>query len=336
MVKTFMTIAGLVLCVAGGVQAQDRIQVQGTSPDLYVLHTVKKGETLYSLGRSYSLSPKEIAGENNISAEQGLQLGQSVKIPLNSTNFSQKTDAGGTPVYHKVEEKETLYRLSVNHNKVSLDNIRRWNNMTGDGLQKDGFVIVGYLKGAGIPASTPVASNPSTTPPPATHPVSTPPATTPTPTPSTPAAGTTPAPPVTKPDQQAPPETPATTPTPAPATNTGATKPAPASSAGSSFEQLYNQQTSNGKSVTSEKGPGGWFKSNASPGKYYALHNTAPRGTIIKVTNPLNGKFIYAKVLEAIPQIKQNEGLIIKLSDSALEALGTNEAKFYCQLNYEE
>ncbi|WP_089816159.1 LysM peptidoglycan-binding domain-containing protein [Chitinophaga sp. YR627] len=346
MVKTFMTIAGLVLCVAGGVQAQDRVQVQGTSPDLYVLHTVKKGETLYSLGRSYSLSPKEIAGENNISAEQGLQLGQSVKIPLNSTNFSQKTDAGGTPVYHKVEEKETLYRLSVNHNKVSLDNIRRWNNMTGDGLQKDGFVIVGYLKGTGIPASAPVASNPSTTPPPATHPASTPPATTPTPTPSTPApttpvattpaAGTTPAPPVTKPDQQAPPETPATTPTPAPATNTGATKPAPASSAGSSFEQLYNQQTSNGKSVTSEKGPGGWFKSNASPGKYYALHNTAPRGTIIKVTNPLNGKFIYAKVLEAIPQIKQNEGLIIKLSDSALEALGTNEAKFYCQLNYEE
>jgi LysM repeat protein len=339
MVKTFMTIAGLLLCVAGGVQAQDRVQVQGTSPDLYVLHTVKKGETFYSLGRSYSLSPKEIASENNISFEQGLQLGQSIKIPLSNTNFSQKSDAGGTPVYHKVEEKETLYRLSVNHNKVSLDNIRHWNNMSGDGLQKDSYVIVGYLKGSGIPSSAPVVTAPATTPPPATHPVSTPPAATPapaTPAPTTPVTTTppasttpTPVPPATKPDQPAPSE-----PVKAPEANTGGPKTTP--TAGASFEQLYNQQTGNGKNVTAEKGPGGWFKSNASAGKYYALHNSAPRGTIIKVTNPLNGKFIYAKVLEAIPQIKQNEGLIIKLSDSALEALGTNEAKFYCQLNYEE
>ncbi|WP_110057476.1 LysM peptidoglycan-binding domain-containing protein [Chitinophaga sp. S165] len=341
MVKTFMTIAGLVLCVAGGIQAQDRVQVQGTSPDLYVLHTVKKGETFYSLGRSYSLSPKEIATENNISFEQGLQLGQQVKIPLNNTNFSQKSDAAsGTPVYHKVEEKETLYRLSVNHNKVSLDNIRHWNNMTGDGLQKDSYVIVGWLKGgSGAPApSTPVANVPVATPP-ANHPAATPPASTPAPsnpapgTPvATPPASTTPAPPVTKPDQPAPPE-PVKTPD---SNNTGSKPPVTSAPAGSSFEQLYNQQTASGKNVTSEKGPGGWFKSNASAGKYYALHNSAPRGTIIKVTNPLNGKFIYAKVLEAIPQIKQNEGLIIKLSDSALEALGTNEAKFYCNLTYED
>ncbi|WP_149693068.1 LysM peptidoglycan-binding domain-containing protein [Chitinophaga sp. CF418] len=348
MVKTFMTIAGLVLCVAGGIQAQDRLQVQGTSPDLYVLHTVKKGETFYSLGRSYSLPPKQIASENNISFEQGLQLGQQVKIPLNNTNFSQKSepDPHGTPVFHKVEEKETLYRLSVNHNKVPLDNIRHWNNMTGDGLQKDSYVIVGWLKsGGGITApSTPVASVPAATPP-ANHPAATPPASTPAPSnpapsnpaPSTPVAtppaSTTPPPPVTKPDQPATPAEPAKTPD---SNNTGSKPPVTSAPAGSSFEQLYNQQTGNGKNVSSEKGPGGWFKSNASPGKYYALHNTAPRGTIIKVTNPLNGKFIYAKVLEAIPQIKQNEGLIIKLSDSALEALGTNEAKFYCQLSYED
>lgn len=330
-----MTIAGLVLCVAGGIQAQERVQVQGASPDLYVLHTVKKGETFYSLGRSYGLSPKEIATKNNISFEQGLQLGQEIKIPLNSTNFSQKVEeTNGTPVYHKVEEKETLYRLSVNH-KVPMDNIRHWNNMTGDGLQKDSYVIVGWLKGGNIPAaSAPVASVP-----PATSPVVTPPATAPAPsnpvpvtTDVAPPVGATPAPPVTKPDQQTPAE-PVKTPD---NSNMGPKPPATTAPAGSSFEQLYNQQTANGKNVTSEKGPGGWFKSNASPGKYYALHNTAPRGTIIKVTNPLNGKYIYAKVLEAIPQIKQNEGLIIKLSDSALEALGTNEAKFYCQLNYED
>jgi LysM repeat protein len=337
MVKTFMTIVGgLVLCVAGA-NAQDMLQVQGSSPDLYLAHTVKKGETFYSLGRSYSLSPKDIAAENSITLDKGLQLGQQVKIPLNNNNFSQKSDAvtGNTPVYHKVEEKETLYRLSLNHNKVPLDNIRHWNNLTGDGLKKDSYVIIGYLKANGgipAPASTPLAATtppstpPASTPPPATTPVATAPVNTP--------------PPVAKPDPAeqpaaAKPDTPAATPPPATTPAPEPAKTAP-SAANAPFEQVYTQQIGNGKNVTTEKGPGGWFKSNAGAGKYYALHNTAQRGTIIKVTNPLNGKYIYAKVLESIPQIKQNAGLIIKLSDSALEALGTNDAKFYVELNYED
>ena len=326
MVKTFMTIiAGLVLCVAGA-NAQDMLQVQGTSPDLYLTHIVKKGDTFYSLGRSYSVSPKDIASENSISFEQGLKLGEAVKIPLNNANFTQKGDAvaGYTPVYHKVEEKETLYRLSLNHNKVPLDNIRHWNNLSGDGLKKDSYVIIGFLKSGG---AAPTA--PASTPPPATTPVATAPVTPP--VNNTPPPAAKPEPPVAAPVATPPPAA-----TPEPTKPADTPKPAPSLPSGSSFEQLYNQQTSNGKNVTTEKGPGGWFKSNAATGKYYALHNTAQRGTIIKVTNPLNGKSIYAKVLESIPQIKQNAGLIIKLSDSALEALGTNDAKFYVELHYED
>lgn len=322
MVKSFMSLAVFCLTVAGA-QAQDIIQVSGTSPDLYVLHTVTKGETLYSLGRAFSLPIKDIAASNNISADKGLQLGQNVKIPLTAANFSQKADAanGGRPLYHKVENGETLYRLSVNHNKVALDNIRKWNSMSGDGLKKDTYVIVGYLKGGGAVATTPAPTPAPAHTQPAPAPVATTPA--PTPAPSTPVSVSNPAPPVE---------------TPAPATTTPAPAPAPATTtpaASGSFESIYLQQTGNGKNTTTEKGPGGWFKSNAAAGKYYALHNTAQRGTIVKVTNPLNGKYIYAKVLETIPQIKQNAGLIIKLSDTALEALGTNDAKFYCELSYE-
>ena len=327
-----MTIVGLVLSVAGA-NAQDMLQVQGSSPDLYLTHTVKKGDTFYSLGRSYSVSPKDIAAENSLSFEQGLKLGEAVKIPLNNVNFTQKGDAapGYTPVYHKVEEKETMYRLSLNHNKVPLDNIRHWNNLSGDGLKKDSYVIVGFLKSGGA-ATTTAPAAPAATPPPATTPVATAPVATPPVNNTPPPAATKPEPPVTAPVTTPPPA--ATTPEPTKPAET--TKPATSLPSGASFEQLYNQQTGNGKNVTTEKGPGGWFKSNAATGKYYALHNSAQRGTIIKVTNPLNGKSIYAKVLESIPQIKQNAGLIIKLSDSALEALGTNDAKFYVELNYED
>lgn len=323
MIKPILSIA-LFGFSAVAVQAQDTLEVQGTSPALYISHVVKKGENFYSLSRAYGLPPKEIAAANKVNMDQGLQLGRKLHIPLTAANFSQKADASGKPVYHKVAEKETLYRVSVNYNKVPLDNIRQWNSFSGDGLKKDSYIIVGYVKaggGAAEAAPRPEKVKEKATPAPDPVVLSTPP----------------PPPPAAK-------ETPKKEPEPTPAEETSApvaAAPAPAPvksapvSSSTDFEQLYEQQTNGGKKTTSEKGPGTWFKSNAV-GKYYALHNTAPRGTIIKVTNPLNGKAVYAKVLDVIPQMKANAGLIIKLSDSAMQALGSNETKFYCELSYED
>lgn len=321
MIKPILSIA-LFGFSAVAAQAQDTLEVQGTSPALYISHVVKKGENFYSLSRAYGLSPKEIAAANKVNMDQGLQLGRKLHIPLTAANFSQKADASGKPVYHKVAEKETLYRVSVNYNKVPLDNIRQWNSFSGDGLKKDSYIIVGYVKaGAGAAEAAPRPEKVKEKATPAPEPV----------------VLSTPPPPPAK-------ETPKKEPEPTPAEETSApvaAAPAPAPvksapvSSSTDFEQLYEQQTNGGKKTTSEKGPGTWFKSNAV-GKYYALHNTAPRGTIIKVTNPLNGKSVYAKVLDVIPQMKANAGLIIKLSDSAMQALGSNETKFYCELSYED
>ncbi|MBO9727553.1 MAG: LysM peptidoglycan-binding domain-containing protein [Chitinophaga sp.] len=326
MVKSILSIV-LFGFSAGAVQAQDTLQVQGTSPALYISHVVKKGENFYSLSRAYGIPPKEIAAANKVSMEQGLQLGHNLHIPLTAANFSQKADATGKPVYHKVTDKETLYRVSVNYNKVPLDNIRQWNNFSGDGLKKDSYVIIGFIKAGGAAAeAAPKVEKVKEKAATVAEPVET--AVTPAPAPAPAPVKET----VKKEKEKAAPvveqpvETVAT-PTPPPA------RPAAANSS-ADFEQLYAEQTNNGKKTTSEKGPGTWFKSNAV-GKYYALHNTAPRGTIIKVTNPLNGKAVYAKVLDVIPQMKANAGLIIKLSDSAMQALGNNETRFYCELSYE-
>ena len=326
MIKSILSIV-LFGLGAGAVQAQDTLQVQGTSPALYISHIVKKGENFYSLSRAYGLSPKVIAVANNVSMDNGLQLGQDVRIPLTNANFSQKAEAAGKPVYHKVAGKETLYRVSVNYNKVPLDNIRHWNNFSGDGLQKDSYLIIGYLKAGGAAAaSAPHVEKVKEKAAPVVAAVETAPVPAPAPTPI--------------PVEEAKKETasPVTEVTEAPVV-APAEPPAPvktvAVSSSNDFAQIYEQQTSNGKKATSEKGPGTWFKSNAV-GKYYALHNTAPRGTIIKVTNPLNGKSVYAKVLDVIPQMKANAGLIIKLSDGAMQALGSNETRFYCELSYED
>jgi LysM repeat protein len=346
-------LIGVFMVSTIGVTAQDTLVAQGNAPDLYLTHTVKKGETWYSLGRAYGLSPKDIAAKNKMQMDQGLSLGKSITIPLSKGNFIQSKEAhvgaGFRPVYHKVAEKETLYRIHVRFDKVPLDNVRQWNNFTGDGVKKDAFLIVGFVKGNGQSIVAPVAAPaapvvakqeaPKQDPPPVTK--QDPPKQDPPPVVKQDPPPVVkeevhqvPPPAATPKSQPAEPETRQEQPDSKPSTSLGRTPTVP----DGGFEQQYLQQTNNGRNAVGEKGPGTWFRSNAvvGSGKYYALHNTAPRGTIVKVTNPLTGRSIYAKVLDAIPQLKANANLIIKLSDAAQDALGINEARFYCELSYDE
>ncbi len=45
------------------------------------VHTVASGETLYSLGRKYGVSPFAISDANRLDRDRGLMLGQKIKIP---------------------------------------------------------------------------------------------------------------------------------------------------------------------------------------------------------------------------------------------------------------
>jgi len=98
----------------------------------------------------YNVSPKDIASYNNLQFENGLSVGESLKIPLNSNNFSQSTSVTGAetliPVYHHVQPKEGLYRVSVNYNKVPLNTIKQWNHLSSDEVTIGTSLIVGYLK----------------------------------------------------------------------------------------------------------------------------------------------------------------------------------------------
>ena len=104
----------------------------------------------------------------------------------------------------------------------------------------------------------------------------------------------------------------------------------------SEFQELYLAQTQGEKLVTSKKGAAGWFKSNVKAGskKYYALCNDLPRGTIVKVINPINKRFVFVKVLSSIPEQKENYNLVIKLSDAAMEDLGTHQPRFWSEIVY--
>ena len=91
----------------------------------------------------------------------------------------------------------------------------------------------------------------------------------------------------------------------------------------------------NGRQEVNETGVASWIEDESSgTNKYYALHRTASPGTIIKITNRMNSRSIYVKVVGLLPDTGDNQGLIIKVSKSGAEKLGVIDPRFQATLIY--
>ncbi len=149
MIKWLNIILFIFLCNISFAQKNSLI-IEGTSPALYIIHKVTPKENFYSIGRMYNVPPKDLASYNNLHFEKGLSIGASLKIPLSENNFLQSGTAPANealiPVYHHVQPKEGLYRVSINYNKVPLSSIKKWNHLTSDEVSTGVPLIVGYLR----------------------------------------------------------------------------------------------------------------------------------------------------------------------------------------------
>lgn len=84
-----------------------------------------------------------------------------------------------------------------------------------------------------------------------------------------------------------------------------------------------------------ESGEAAWVNdADLNPNKYFALHRTAPNGTIMKVTNKMNNKFVFVKVIGKLPDTGDNNNLIIKLSQAAATKLGVLDNRFQSEITY--
>ena len=89
------------------------------------------------------------------------------------------------------------------------------------------------------------------------------------------------------------------------------------------------------KKPVTENGMGSWvddgsIKTDIS----LAMHKTAPAGTIIKLTNPMNGRAKYVKVVGNLPDTDDNKSIIIKISKNTAEELGIIDKDFRVKLEY--
>lgn len=325
----------IVVIVTGSASfAQQRtLIISGSAPKLFIVHKITSKENFYSIARMYNVPPKDIAAYNNLQFEKGLSVGDAIKIPLSENNFSQSAAAGSgevlIPVYHTVQSKEGLYRVSLNYNKVPIATLKKWNHIQSDAVSVGTPLIVGYLKvvknesplaakGVKPDIDAAGAGRPATTQEPVTS-----------------AGKPGQVPPVKSPDTMKRDKNDVQESDEHKGATTSVNSKSSINFSGGYFKKLFEDQAGKGVPVN-ETGSAAVFKSTSGwqDGKYYCFNNDAPPGTVIKITDSLTGKSVYAKVLDAIPDIKQNADLTVILSNAAAEELGAAEGKFDCVLSY--
>lgn len=307
------------------------------------MHTVAPKENFYSLGRMYNIPPKEIAAFNNIEMEKGLSIGQTVNIPLTTQNFSQEKSTQ-YPIYYVVGDKEGLYRVSVNNNKVLMANLRKWNALSSDAITTGQRIIVGYLVSTDPSAATAAKQQA-----PERRDVAVL-------TEEKPAPRREEEKPIAKtetPVQKAevPVQKTETTvqrtetvaekkPQAAPERKADQTKAVTASvndGNGGYFKPSFEAQVKAQPLQKDEMASAGIFKtaSGWQDAKYYALLDNVEPGTIVRVVNPNNNKAVYAKVLDKMTGIRQNQGYDIRISNAAATALDISDTeKFFVRVHY--
>ncbi len=139
----------------GVVRSENKIVIE---KNVYYIHIVKPGQTLYSISRVYNVPQKDILMENP-NAYIGLQPDQALKIPFMPEADPDKEvsgeDEGKDYIFHTVEPGQTLFFLSRNYN-VEIDEIIRLNPEAKDGLQINQIVRIParkvYISREGFPS----------------------------------------------------------------------------------------------------------------------------------------------------------------------------------------
>ncbi len=341
MTRWFLSFLVIVLAPVVSFGQQPVLEIQNSGGSLYLTHTVAPKESFYSLGRLYNVSPRDLASFNHVSMEKGLIIGQQLKVPLEKNNFTQSTTKSAAdalvPLYHEVVQDETLYRIGVNFKNVPLSSLKKWNRLQNDNLSAGTVLIVGYLRVSKTESALAKVKF--------AQPVNSPGPVTVNPVKPTQAekevVKETPGAEIkvdSKIEQKAPSkEDPKTQQVEKPQSE------APQEMVTSNGEKVkegffkkdFMDQTGGGNigssvvATTVFKSTSGWQDE-----KYYCFNNDATPGSILKITIPSTGKSVYAKVLDAIPDIKQNEGVQLVLSNAAVSALGITDEKFETTISY--
>jgi LysM repeat protein len=277
------------------------------------IHTVKTGESLYSIARTYSVTVNDLIKANpELSGNTGVKIGQKLSIPNTGTTTSTTKVAAKV---HTVTKGETVYALCKKYG-ITLAEMKQWNKLTDLNVKVGQKLIVSKANSDAIYKPVAVPSTPDT--------------------------------PYREEDarprnenlkanaiieQQQVYEKPKDMPV-------AEAKPALApvttlrtnSSNSLEYPGIFNQYSVSGFKIKKNRGAANYISDNTSGNQFLAFYNDAETGSIIRVTNLMNKKTIFVKVMGKVPPADAAQEIILKLSNKAAQELGAVDEKFLVEV----
>lgn len=116
----------------------------------FFLHTVSKGQNLYSIANMYNVTIDEIVKLNPGSKER-IKAGESLKIPQNSNNQR---------IFHTIKAGETLYKLTVHYGITAQEICQANPGLSAKNFRIGQVIVIPLQKETTSLESTPVTSTP--------------------------------------------------------------------------------------------------------------------------------------------------------------------------------
>jgi len=115
-------------------RSQEKTIIQGK---IYYIHTVLKGQTLYSISKAYGVNREDIVRENSGLDTAVLKEGQALRIPAGQSVQTNVFQGNKEDFYeHRVRKGQTVYSLSKKYD-VEEELIYQYNPWARQGIQSD-------------------------------------------------------------------------------------------------------------------------------------------------------------------------------------------------------
>ena len=122
---------------------EDSVGVERIDGEIFILHQVSQGETLFGLSRKYATEVAAIRQSNPAIDVDDLGIGDTLRVPL-FPQFAQ-----GKKTIHRVKEGETLYRLSKQYD-VNISDLKKWNVLNQQPLAIGQEIVIYHVERANV------------------------------------------------------------------------------------------------------------------------------------------------------------------------------------------
>lgn len=117
---------------------EDSVGVERIAGEMYIVHRVYPGETLFALARKYNTEVDQVRKINSSVDVDHLGIGDSIRVPM----FPELTQ--GKKTIHTVKEGETLFRISRDY-YVTVDELKRWNALGDQALSIGQSMVIYHI-----------------------------------------------------------------------------------------------------------------------------------------------------------------------------------------------